>query len=41
MNLVEKAVSQGGKLAPLVIPETVGAMNPSVFIDDDRYSRQS
>ena len=35
MNLVEKAVSQGGKLAPLVIPETVGAMNPSVFIDDD------
>lgn len=35
MNLVEKAVSQGGKLAPLVISETVGAMNPSIFIDKD------
>lgn len=35
MNLVEKAVTHGGKLAPLVNPETFGAMNPSVFIDDD------
>ena len=35
MNLVEKAVLQGGKLAPLVIPNAIGAMNPSVFIDDD------
>lgn len=35
MNLVEKSVSQGGKLAPLAITETVGAMNPSIFIDDD------
>jgi hypothetical protein len=35
MNLVEKAVSQGGKLAPLVIPNAIGAMNPSIFIDDD------
>jgi len=35
MNLVEKSVSQGGKLAPLAITQTVGAMNPSIFIDDD------
>ena len=35
MNLVEKAVSFGGTLAPLVIPETVGAMNPSIFTDQD------
>lgn len=35
MNLVEKAVSNGGVLAPLVVPNTFGAMNPSVFIDDD------
>jgi hypothetical protein len=35
MNLVEKAVLQGGKLAPLAISQTVGAMNPSIFIDDD------
>lgn len=35
MNLVEKAVSNGGILAPLVVPNTFGAMNPSVFIDDD------
>jgi hypothetical protein len=34
MNLVEKAVKFGGKLAPLVI-DTFGAMNPSVFIDSD------
>ena len=34
MNLVQRAVSQGGKLAPLVIPTTIGAMNPSIFIDD-------
>lgn len=39
MNLVEKAVSNGGKLAPLVISNGLtsgtGLMNPSVFIDDD------
>lgn len=39
MNLVEKAVSNGGKLAPLVIPNGLtsgtGLMNPSIFIDDD------
>ena len=35
MNLVEKAVSNGGNLVPLVISETFGAMNPSIFIDDD------
>lgn len=39
MNLVEKAVSSGGLLAPLVIPEGLtsgtGLMNPSIFIDDD------
>ena len=35
MNLVERAVSNGGKLAPIVVPNTVGAMNPSIFIDKD------
>ena len=39
MNLVEKAVSNGGKLAPLVIPvgltSGTGLMNPSIFIDQD------
>lgn len=39
MNLVQKSVSYGGKLAPLVIPKGLtngtGLMNPSVFIDDD------
>lgn len=39
MNLVEKAVSHGGRLAPLVIPKGLtngtGLMNPSVFVDDD------
>lgn len=39
MNLVEKAVLHGGRLAPLVIPQGLtngtGLMNPSVFIDDD------
>ena len=35
MNLVQKAVGQGGKLAPLAIPGTFGGMNPSVFIDSD------
>lgn len=38
-NLVQKAVANGGKLAPLVISEGLttgtGLMNPSVFIDDD------
>lgn len=38
-NLVQKAVSAGGKLAPLVISEGLtagtGLMNPSVFVDDD------
>ena len=39
MNLVEKAVSNGGKLAPLVIPvgltSGTGLMNPSVYVDHD------
>lgn len=39
MNLVQRAVAHGGKLAPLVISEglssTTGLMNPSVFVDDD------
>ena len=39
MNLVEKAVSNGGKLAPIVIPNGLtsgtGLMNPSIFIDSD------
>lgn len=39
MNLVHKSVSQGGKLAPLILPHGLtsgmGLMNPSIFIDDD------
>lgn len=39
MNLVQKSVSFGGKLAPLVISHGLtsgtGLMNPSIFIDDD------
>lgn len=39
MNLVEKAVTHGGKLAPLVISDGLtsgtGLMNPSVFVDDE------
>ena len=35
MNLVQKAVEYGGKLAPIAIPGTFGGMNPSVFIDPD------
>jgi len=39
MNLVQKAVLRGGKLAPIVIPDGyykgIGYMNPSVFVDDD------
>lgn len=38
MNLVQRAVSQGGKLHPLIIPDNYavfGAMNPSVFVDSD------
>ena len=39
MNLVQKSVSNGGKLAPLVIPNGLtagtGLMNPSIYIDDD------
>ena len=37
MNLIQRSVSQGGKLAPLVIPEgaSSGLMNPSIFIDND------
>jgi hypothetical protein len=39
MNLVQKAVEAGGKLAPLVIHKNTtagtGLMNPSIFIDDD------
>jgi hypothetical protein len=37
--MVQRAVSYGGKLAPLVIPNDVtlgtGLMNPSIFIDED------
>ncbi len=39
MNLVQLAVSNGGKLSPLLIKEGLnkgtGLMNPSIFIDDD------
>ena len=38
MNLVQRAVSKGGKLTPLIIQDeraVFGAMNPSIFIDDD------
>jgi len=39
MNLVQRAVLNGGKLAPILIKEGsnkgTGLMNPSVFIDDD------
>lgn len=39
MNLVQRAVSQGGRLAPLItnhsLPDNTGIMNPSVFVDDD------
>jgi hypothetical protein len=39
VNLVQKAVQYGGKLAPLVLSEGLtsgtGLMNPSVFVDDD------
>lgn len=39
MNLVHKSVSQGGKLAPLIVnhtlPDNTGVMNPSVFVDND------
>ena len=39
MNLVQKAVAAGGKLAPLVIPNGLtsgtGLMNPSIYIDDE------
>jgi len=39
MNLVQRAVNHGGKLAPLVISQGLtsgtGLMNPSIFIDDD------
>ena len=39
MNLVQRAVNAGGKLAPIVISKDItfgtGLMNPSVMIDDD------
>ena len=39
MNLVQKSVQHGGKLAPLVIEQGLtsgtGLMNPSIFIDND------
>lgn len=38
MNLVQKAVSQGGKLTPLIIQDdrtVFGVMNPSIFVDKD------
>jgi hypothetical protein len=34
MNLVKKAVNNGGKLYPLIIPGRWSAMNPSVFNDN-------
>lgn len=34
MNFVEKAVSNGGKLAPLVVPGVFSCMNPSIYNDD-------
>jgi len=39
MNLVQKSVEKGGKLAPIIIPPAatsgMGLMNPSIFVDDD------
>ena len=39
MNLVQRSVENGGKLAPLVIPQALnsgtGLMNPSIFKDDN------
>jgi hypothetical protein len=39
MNLVQKALNSGGRIAPVIIPAEVtgstGLMNPSVFIDSD------
>jgi hypothetical protein len=38
-NLVQQAISYGGKIAPLIIKDgyypSIGYMNPSVFVDDD------
>lgn len=39
MTLVEHVLDNGGRIAPLIIPEGyyrgIGYMNPSVFVDDD------
>lgn len=39
MNFVQKTISNGGKLVPLILEngyyKNIGYMNPSVFIDDD------
>lgn len=39
MNLVQRVISEGGKLAPLVISHGLtsgtGLMNPSIFVDDN------
>lgn len=39
MNLVQKSISNGGNLVPLIIPahisDGMGLMNPSIFIDND------
>jgi len=39
MNLVQKSVSQGGNLVPLILPHNLtsgmGLINPSIFVDDD------
>jgi hypothetical protein len=36
MNLVQKSVQAGGKLAPLVFPhDLIALMNPSIYIDSD------
>lgn len=39
MNLVQRSISSGGNLVPLIIPSAIsggmGLMNPSIFIDND------
>lgn len=39
MNLVQKSVTHGGKLAPIILPHNatrgMGLMNPSIYIDTD------
>ena len=39
MNLVQKALSKGGQITPLILPAELtgglGIMNPSIFVDND------